>query len=259
MKIRLILKPAWPNVVQALGGGPVLVRAGQAGLPRERAVHARPAPRAHGAQRGRPARRRAPPARHRRRCAARLQRGRDELRARPGAGQARCGDGGRARRRRLGDDGLRGPPAEQALRRRAPDRRRAARLLRRRVRAAAARAGALAERRRRRRASAARVQARPPVQRERRSARPRRCRALLVLRHAGGGDVPARLAGSQGRRHAGARGPLALDGDRDRRHRRGLDGRAHASSSTARSASRRRSCPRSSVPRRSRARSRRSS
>jgi Phosphodiester glycosidase/FlgD Ig-like domain len=29
VKIRLILKPAWPNVVQALGGGPVLVKAGR--------------------------------------------------------------------------------------------------------------------------------------------------------------------------------------------------------------------------------------
>ena len=45
-----------------------------------------------------------------------------------------------------------------------------------RVRAAAARAGALAERRRRRRAAAARVQGRPPVERDRRPARPRRCR-----------------------------------------------------------------------------------
>ena len=95
------------DVVHALGGGPVLVKSRPAGLPRERAVHARPAARAHGAHRGRPARRRAPPARHRRRRPARLQRGRDELRARPGDGQARRRHGGGARRRRLGDDGLR--------------------------------------------------------------------------------------------------------------------------------------------------------
>ena len=114
VKIRLILKPAWPNVVQALGGGPVLVKAGR---PVFRAneqftpdqLLARTARSAvgqladgrlllvtvDGAQPG-------------------LQRGRDELRARPGAGQARRGHGGRARRRRLGDDGLRRPPAEQA-------------------------------------------------------------------------------------------------------------------------------------------------
>ena len=92
---------------------------------------------------------------------------------------------------------------------------------------------------------AARVQGRPPVEREREPARPRRRRALHVLRPAGAGHLPARLA----RR----RGPTATpepEGrwrwvvDRDRRPRPRPRPPSAPSSSTARSASRRRSRPR---------------
>ena len=114
VKIRLILKPAWPAWSTRSAAGPVLVQDRPADLPRQRAVPRRPAAHAHGAHRGRPAARRPLPARHDRRRAARLQRGRDELRARAGDGQARRRHGRGARRRRLVRDGLRGDACSRA-------------------------------------------------------------------------------------------------------------------------------------------------
>ena len=97
--VRLTLTPDWSQVVDAVGGGPVLVREGTTGLPRQRAVHDRAARAAPAAQRRRADRRRADHPRHRRRQASRLQRRHDELRAgadddRLGAVSASALDGG---------------------------------------------------------------------------------------------------------------------------------------------------------------------
>ena len=103
----------------------------------------------------------------------------------------------------------------------------------------------------------ARVQARPPVDRDRRScSAPTASPRFSFTGPQRAGHVPARLAGRQGRRHAGAGGPLALGRQRDRRPGAGLDGRARPSRSTARSASPTPVAPALAVPRAAAARGR---
>ena len=151
---QLNLKPDWPDIVSAIGGGPQIVRDGAPDLQGGRDLHDEPARPARAAERRRPARRRQDDPRHGRRPPARVLDRDDELRARPGARPARRRHRDGARQRRLGDDGVRRHAPEPAVRARAPDLDRAALPVHRRLRAAG-RGGRLARRRRRRATSRA--------------------------------------------------------------------------------------------------------
>ena len=176
--VRLVLRPQWNDVADAVGGGPLIVQNGRPDLPGGGGVHRHPALASPRTDRGRPAGRREDRPRRGRRRAARLQHGDDELRARAAARAARSRDRERARLGHLDDDGLRREADQPSVRprRRARSRRRPVRLLLRRPGAGAGDRRPLAERRRGRRGAAAQLQGRAPVDRDREPGRPGRRR-----------------------------------------------------------------------------------
>ena len=169
LTLRLIFRPEWTGVTNAVGGGPVLVRSGGPVFRAQEAFTLEPARAAQPAHRRRPARRRPRADGRHRRPPARLQRRDDELRARADDGAARRGHRLGLRRRRLVVAGVRRQAAQPPVRprRRAAGLDRApAHVLRRLL--ADAGAGGLAERRRLRgEAARALVQGRPALERDR--------------------------------------------------------------------------------------------
>ena len=103
---KLILKPWWEQVRDAVGGGPAIVRDGKISLPTTEDFSSGPAPPAPSAHGRGPAPRREDRARRRGRAAV-VQRRREPARSRRGAATARRRDGHGVRRRRLDDDRLR--------------------------------------------------------------------------------------------------------------------------------------------------------
>ena len=120
--LRLIFRPEWTGVTNAVGGGPVLVRSGGPVFRAQEAFTSEPACAAQPAHRRGPARRRAGADGRHRRPPAGLQRRHDELRARADDGAARRRHRLRLRRRRLVLARLRREAAQPPLRprRRAP-------------------------------------------------------------------------------------------------------------------------------------------
>ena len=101
LTLRLIFRPEWTGVANAVGGGPGARAQRRARLPRAGGVHLEPARAAESAHRRRPARRRPGADGRHRRPPPRLQRRDDELRARADDGPARRRHRLRLRRRRL--------------------------------------------------------------------------------------------------------------------------------------------------------------
>ena len=84
--LRMIFRPEWTGITDAVGGGPVLVRNGGPVFRAQRGLHVQSARAAESPHRRRPARGRPDPHGRRRRPPPRLQRRDDELRARADAG-----------------------------------------------------------------------------------------------------------------------------------------------------------------------------
>ncbi len=239
--IRLVLRPEWRDVPEALGGGPELIRQGKPDLPAERGLRDLPPqspPPAHGcgSEGGRPHR-----DARRGRPAPGLLGGDDELRARADDDAPRRRDGVGARCRRLFHDGVRRAAPEPAvrLRRRASRLRGAARHVLRRLRARH-RALVLAERRRSRRPAADRVQDRQAVDGDGDADRSRRHPADDRLRRAQARQlqVLVRGAAEPAERSSGrARRQVPLDDHAQPTPRAGAPRRSGCSASTTRSGS----------------------